>query len=180
MKAGQSIMKIYIKANDDYGFDSNGEAIDESTVNEMYRIAGEILDQSELAQLDPYVTISEDSFKYYATGTAWGAYLAYTIMTEISSDDLDLRKFYTDSDDSTMFIDLDGNGEVKMQFNIYVSNGNQIQVEITGVDVYENGRYTEYFDKNFYKLFDVEKICNHVKRLAEPVVNEIHSTLSNI
>lgn len=173
-------MKIYIKANDDYGFDSNGEAIDESTVDEMYRIAGEILDQSELAQLDPYVTISEESFKYYATGTAWGAYLAYTIMAEISSDDLDLRKFYTDSDDSTMFIDLNGNGEVKMQFNIYVRNGDQIQVELTEVDIYDGWRYTEYYDKNFYKLFDVEKICDHVKRLAEPVVNEIQATLSNI
>lgn len=177
-------MKIYIKANDDYdygfGFDSNGEAIDESTVDEMYRIAGEILDQSELAQLDPYVTISEDSFKYYATGTAWGADLAYTIMTEVSSDDLDLRKFYTDSDDSTMFIDLNGNGEVKMQFSIYVRNGNEIQVELTQVDIYDGWRYTEYYDKNFYKLFDVEKICDHVKRLAEPVVDEIHATLSNI
>lgn len=177
-------MKIYVKANDDYdygfGFDSNGEAIDESTVDEMYRIAGEILDQSELAQLDPYVTIYEDSFKYYATGSAWGADLAYTIMTEVSSDGLDLRKFYTDSDDSIMFVDLNGGGEVKMQFNIYVSNGDQIQVELIGADVYENGHYTEYFDKDFYKLFNVEKICDHMKRLAEPVVNEIHATLSNI
>lgn len=177
-------MKIYVKANDDfdygYGFDSNGEAIDESTVDEMYRIAGEILEQSELGQLDPDATIYEDSFKYFATGLAWGADLAYTIMMEISSDDLDLRKFYTDSDDSTMFIDLNSNSEVKMQFNIHVRRGNEIQVKLTQVDIYEGWRYTEYYDKNFYKLFDVEKICDYVKRLAEPVVNEIHSTLSNI
>lgn len=176
-------MKIYIKANDDfdygYGFDSNGEAIDESTVDEMYRIACEIVDTSELAEFG-VCDIADDSFKYYATGLAWGAALSYTIMFETSSDKIDLRYYYAQTDDHIMFPDLIRYGEVRMRFDIYVRNGDEIQVELTEVDVYENGRYTEDYDDAFYKLFDTDKLCEYVKRLAEPTVYEIHSTLSNI
>ena len=176
-------MKIYIKANDDYGFDSNGEAIDESTVNELYRIAGDILDQSELAKLDPYVTIDEDSFKYYATGSAWGAYLEYGIRFDAHSSKFDFKSFF-DWDkierEWISWIDPDSdNVLVTVRFFIAV-DGDTISADVEDITATIDGRYSEYETENYQNILDMGRFGESIRQLAEPVVNEIHSTLSNV
>lgn len=178
-------MKIYIKANDDYdyGFGFDGAAIDESTVDEMYRIAGEILDQSELAQLDPYVTIDEDSFKYYATGSAWGADLEYGIRFDAHSSKFDFKSFFNWGKierEQISWADPDSeNVLATVRFFIAV-DGDTISADVEDITVTIDGLYSEYETENYQNILDMGRFSKDIQHLAEPVVNEIHATLSNI
>ncbi len=180
-------MKRYIKSDDEmdygYGFDSNGDPIDESTVDEMYRIAeNEILPKSELGEFG-ICTIDDDSFEYYATGTAWGSHLEYTIMFELDPVAFAdrAREFSKDDDVFAMFIDLrDGRNQVVLRFDINV-NGSKFDVELVDMDITENGRdASQVIYDSFDKLFSKRKIENFVAELAEPTISQIHSTLSNL
>ena len=173
-------MKRYIKANDEYyGYDSNGEEIDESTVDALRQVVVyEVLPSTELAQLGN-VSLSEDSFKYTATGTAFGAYLQYTLDLSTTDDEIDVYSFMRPDWDDLM---LDFNREdnyVDFRFAINVK-GDNIDVVATDVDVYENGIYSEYYSKKFADAFDIDRICEVVREIAEPAVYNIKSTVSNI
>lgn len=180
-------MKIYIKANDDfdydYGFDSNGEAIDESTVDEMYRIACEILDQSELAKLDPYVTIDEDSFKYYATGSAWGAYLEYGIRFDAHSSKFDFKSFFDWGKierEQIAWADPDSEDVLATVRFFIAVDGDTISADVEDIAVTIDGRYSQYETENYQNFLDLGRFSEDIRKLADPVVNEIHFTLSNI
>ena len=180
-------MKIYVKANDDfdygYGFDSNGEAIDKSTVDEMYRIAGEILEQSELGRLDPYVTIDEDSFEYYATGSAWGAYLEYGIRFDAHSSKFDFKSFFDwDKIEREQIAWADPDSEsvlATVRFFIAV-DGDTISADVEDITVTIDGRYSQYDTEKYQNILDLGRFSKDIQQLAEPVVDEIHATLSDI
>ena len=100
-----------------YGFDSNGEAISESTVDELYRIAErEVLPTTELAKVDEYATIMEDTFEYYASSTYVG--VTYTISATFDTDDIDVVSYALPD---AYHYDFRGGNEVgELEFYIYV------------------------------------------------------------
>ena len=171
-------MKKYIHANDDwgYGFDSDGKAIDQSTVEELYRIADQdILPMTELGQMGA-ATIEEDSFEYHFGGGINGASLTYTIYFETDDENLDLMsfvkrnaKFYPDFRSEKY--------SAKIRFNIHVHLSN-IKVEFLEADVYENGVFSDYFSDDFREDFDWKRMQEIVKEIAEPAVDAIHQALS--
>ena len=173
-------MKIYVKGNNDYymGYDSDGNEIDESTVDALRGIITyEILPHSELAELGN-VDLDEDSFEYTATGTAFGAYMQYTLTLSTDSDEIDVYSFQRNHNEMMLDFSRDRN-YVMFHFNINV-DGDKINVTPEDIDVYENGTYSDYYSEKFSKAFDVPGICNMIAEMAEPVVREIHAKLSNL
>ena len=76
-----------------FGYDSNGDKIEESTVEELARIANETLyTYTTNKQCIDSFDIDANSFKegYYYTGTAWGANVNYDINVEITTDKFDI------------------------------------------------------------------------------------------
>lgn len=162
-----------INEDDRYrGYTQNGEEIDESTEEELYRIAeNEILPNTFLGKIGDYVTIDEDTFEYLATGTAFGAYLKYTIYLDWGAEyQPNIRKFYTDIHGDVFHRDwkLD---DIHINFNIYV-DGDKVTTEIADIDVYE--------PKNFEKVYDLDALCDAISEIAEKAAYEIKSKLSNI
>ena len=174
-------LRIAEGQNKYYGQTQNGEDIDESTVSELYRIAEyEVLPKTELAQMGE-VTIDEDSFEYFATGTAWGAYLKYDMYLTISQqiDDttpLDLINYIRQVDSLTYHV----GSVVEIQFKIKVNTDN-CDTRIESIDVYSpDSRYNDWDTNNFRKRLDYEYICDDVNPIANKAAEEIHRVLSNI
>ena len=176
--------KIYddsdeISVNSDFGFDSNGDPIDESTVDELYRVANsEVLPTTELSDLGD-VGIDEDSFEYFATGTAFGAYLKYTIMATIDGSKFGLNENYA-FDDNKGRPDFNfASNSCEIVFEIKVE-GERITTSIADVTIYSNGIFSSRYSDNFEEYWDAEKLCDAVTNIAEPAVSEIANVLSNI
>ena len=152
-------MVRYIKGNF-YGYDENGEEIDESTVEELYRIAEyEVLPTTELAKLDRNCTIDEDSFDYYASTTNWGSMVSFEIRLTITTDDIDVMK-YARPDATYLYDYRNGKnvGEIEMFIGV-------INNEIDAVDII-------YSDIDLSQ-YDTDAIEAYVKELAEPAVHKI-------
>lgn len=179
-------MKKYIKSADyssgddfGYGYDSNGDAIDQSTVEELYRIANqEILPNTELGRIGN-ADIAEDSFEFYFGGGIYGAVLDYTIDFDITDAELDLMSFVKPN--ARFYPDFNSNKyTANLQFTIVVHQDN-IRVDFFTADVYEDGTYSSYFSDDYFREnFDWRKMCEEIKKIAEPAVREIHRTLSNL
>lgn len=184
-------MKIYVKANDDYdygfGFDSNGGAIDESTVEELYRIAeNEILPDTVLAETCSYCDIDEDSLEYHATGTAFGADVTYTIYATITDKTVDLMTFVRP--DAEWIPDFNSerySADISLAIHVHNDSAN---VEFLEADVYDSMRegadrrftHSSYMSDEFREDFDIDAICAEIKRLADSAAREIHGVFSNI
>lgn len=152
-------MVRYIKGNS-YGYDANGDEIDESTVEELYRIAErEVLPTTELARIDRYCTIDEDTFDYYATTTNYGSYVSFDLYFTITTDDLDVMSFALPS--ARFLYDYKGGREVgEINFTIHVKNN-----EIKAIDIFDST-----IDLSKY---DTDGICDYVMTIAEPSIREI-------
>ena len=178
-------MKKYIKSADynsgddfGYGYDSNGEAIDFSTVQELYRIANQdILPQTELGQIGD-TDIDEDSFEFYFGGGIQGAVLDYIIHFDTTDEQLDLMSFVKPN--ARFYPDFNSDkytADIRFSIHVHMSN---IKVEFLEADVYENNTYSDYFSDDFREDFDWKRMQEIVKEIAEPAVREIHATLSNL
>ena len=162
-----------------FGYDSNGDPIDESTVDELYRIAErEVLPDTKLGQIGD-ATISEDSFEFYFSGGIYGALLKYDIDLDTDDEHIDLMnyikrnaRFYPDfrSDKYT----------AKINFIIHIDNMNTFDVELHEADVYEDDVHSTYFTDRFNEYIDIDRLCDAIREIAEPAVREIHCTLSNL
>lgn len=178
-------MKIYVEDSEydeDYGFgyDSNGEPIDESTVQELYRIANyEALPDTELFTLaaDGMCEIDEDSFEYYNTGTAFGPHLKYSITMYVNSDGIDINTFSTGKDSALAFNQTGVDAEFELKVHIMIS-GDTVNVEIVDADAYKNGTHSTFYSNKMKSSFDFDAICEHVKQYAEKASEEIHSAIS--
>lgn len=181
----ESLRNNTIKESD-YGYTQNGEEIDESTVDELYRMAEyELLPQSELARVfgADNISIDEDSFEYYATGTAWGAYMKYNILIDVNTGSygnrFNLNKFINPNyDDIRPDFDV-----TDVSFDIVVKvNGDEViaEVDLNPRNINIEGDITDWFAKRFSKMLDIEAIENDVETIAERDVYEIKSVLSNI
>lgn len=149
----------YIKGSS-YGYDANGEEIDESTVEELYRIAEyEVLPTTELAKIDRYCTIEEDSFDYYASTTNYGSMVSFNIRLTITTDDIDLMKYALP--DARWLYDY-RNGKKVDEIEMFIG---VINNEIDAVDII-------YSDIDLSK-YDTDAIEAYVKKIAEPAVRKI-------
>lgn len=172
-------MKLRID-EDNYGYDSDGNEIDESTVEELYRVANnEILAESELAQIGD-ADIDEDSWEVYNTGTAYGMNLIYNINFDVDSNAIDLEQFITGENILRPIFDTD-HATAKLNFVIHVYNGTDIEVELADYSVYDSGDFYNEYDTNKFKSYvNVKALEQLVKDMSQEVVNEIQGTLSNI
>lgn len=181
-------MKLTIKDADrrGFGYDQNGDPIDESMVEELYRIAeNEILPNSRLyREFGGDFDISEDSFEYYATGTAFGAQMSYIINAQIKSYgneiidvyDFVIKEYLKDE----IHLDYsDPEVMVYIDFDINVNTDNCDTV-INRIYVYNHGRYNEYDSDVLSRCFDYEKFGVYMNSIANELAEEIHAKLSNI
>ena len=151
-----------------YGFNSNGDPNDESTVDELCRIANEILQKSELAKIDPYVSIDRDTFKYYASSPhVEEEFYIYFNLTLSGQElyDMDVLQF---DDDRTLGWDIDADYE--FECDIIVKNG-EVRSFIW-VDVPEERSFEAYADYNVLE--------GYVEKLASPVAMDIYNGTTNI
>lgn len=181
----RNIRNNYIKESD-YGYTQNGEEIDESTVEELYRMAEyELLPQSELARVfgADNISIDEDTFEYYATGSAWGAYMKYDILIDVNTGSygnrFNLNKFINPNYD-----DIHPDFDVRdTSFDIVVKvDGDKVtaKVDLNPRNISIEDDYTDWFAKRFGRMLDIEAIEKDVETIAERDVYEIKSVLSNI
>lgn len=166
-----------------YGFDSNGDAIPESTVEELYRIAEyEILPQSELADYDEYVSINEDSWEFYMSSPYVNE--EYTIYLTLTNEDIDFNSYVRT--DETIHPDLSvgtsfAHYDAKIEFNIYAKDGRVDSVEISDVSIYRpDGAYDSYNTDKFDEMFDSEAIIEYVANLASKTVEDIYNGTTNL
>ena len=178
-------MKRYIRSSDDadfgygYGFDSNGDAIDYSTVEALFRVAeNEILPKSELNQKFYGCSIDEDNFEYHMSGTAWGAYLRYVIYVPANSDEIDINQFLRKDYDGLSIARFSGNTRAEIDFTIHV-NGDDIAVKRGEVSIYDPS-YNTYMTQLYDEALDWKALCDYVGQYAESAVSDIHAALSNI
>ena len=151
-----------------FGFDSNGEALTESTVDELRRIANEILQKSELAKIDPYTSIDEDTFKYYASSPhVEEEFYIYFNLTLSGQElyDMDVLEF---DDDRTLGWSI--NKDYEFECDIVVKNG-EVK-SIIWVDVPE--------EQLFEATADYNVLDDYVTKLASPVAMDIYNGTTNI
>lgn len=164
-----------------YGFDSNGEPIDESTVDEFYRIAThEILDKSEIANY-AVVDIDEDSFNVYATGLLTGTLCDYIIKCQLFTDGGAKEILNECLKEDAMYPDFNSdNNWAELYIDVEVENNEIKSVSLVDASVYDDFVYSDYYTKKIDEIYDIDKITEYVRKLVFTAVRDIAITLSNI
>ena len=161
-----------ITGEDDYGYgyDSNGDPIDESTVEELYRIAEyEILPKSKLAEYDEFVSIDEDSWEFYMSSPYVGE--SFDIHFDLTQDnDWFLNNNYVDFGGENDFKGWNASGESTLETVIKVKDGH-----VQAVEIPTSGRSSKYNAD-----FDYEAIKRFITELAAPVAMDIYNTTTNL
>jgi len=180
---------IKVKLNSNYGYDSNGTEIDESTVEELARVADEVLYQSLGEEYGfRHVEVDADSFKagFYNTGTAFGADVRYKINGTIESDNFDLTKCYNEGvpNLNTPGVDIAPNSRhayAVIDFTIDVHNQD---MEVTDLEItifkLLSMDFDEYDTKRAGEMFSYDKISDKLKAYFDDAVADIQYTVSNI
>ena len=169
-----------IEDEDDYGFGYtlDGDAITESDIEELYRIANsEILPNTELGELGD-ADIDEDTFEYVSTGTAFGAAISYDIILTIGDGAFDLDRRYALPDSGLHPSFQYGDNSAEITFTIHV-NEDSCETELSDASITNKGYYSDRYSDNFGDYWDVDALCDAVNKIAEKAAYEIHATLSN-
>lgn len=158
-----------ITGEDDFGFgfDSNGEAITESTVEELERIAQEILDKSSLAEIDKYADLH--NFNYY--GSLPYVQESFDISFVYTADYYELAKRDV-LDDETMYTTA---APYEITFNVRVKNGEVEYAECNNIAVQDN-----YYKEVPFRGFDIGKLEQFAAIMVAPVASEIYNATTNI
>lgn len=158
-----------ITGEDDFGFgfDSNGEAITESTVEELERIAQEILDKSSLAKIDKYADLH--NFNYY--GSLPYVQESFDISFVYTADYYELAKRDV-LDDGTMYTTA---APYEITFNVRVKNGEVEYAECNNIAVQDN-----YYKEVPFRGFDIGKLEQFAAIMVAPVASEIYNATTNI
>ena len=165
-----------------FGVDSYGETIDESTVSELYRIAEkEILPNTELAQIDPYVSIDEDSWDFYFGGVSNAGMMGvvkFYIHFKLTSDNINLNEYVLP--DAKLYPDFNYY-KASLDFDIYTENGKVTDVVLESADIYKSDNsYDDHFSGKFGEAFNTEALENYIEKLAAPAAEEIYNAVSNL
>jgi hypothetical protein len=164
----------YISGEDDevdfgYGYTTNGEAISESMVDELCRLANEILEKSELAKVSSWCDIDRDSFDYWCDGSAYVSE-KFTITFTYTAELMTFNKFVKEDAWWTP------SAEHGLGFEINVKDG---EIEsVTYTDKYWVGNSTPL--DNAADIFDMEALEAYIGELAAPVAMDIYNGTTNI
>ena len=180
------MIKVKLNSNFDFGYNSNGEEIDESTVEELYRITNEIINNKvKNPKSFDYIDVDEDSFKnsfYFSNG----AHVNYELIVKTSSDKLDISDCYNDRWDD-LFVQIyqnNGHAVVYLKFTLDVQNAD-IKFGTYHANVYEidaDGRevFSQYYTNKFEQAVDINKIFDKLCTAFEPAVRDALITISNL
>lgn len=176
-------MKIYVKANDQYeDFDDDYDYIPD--VSELYRLAEqEVLPETELYRLSKRqrCSIDEDSFDWHETGSAWGAYVTYTINIELRDSDINIWDFATGANQTMIdFGNKSRNDYFELSISIDIKNSEVVGMAVVEADAYDNGSYSDYYSNKLSTVFDFDAILEYIRPYAESAAIEIHGAVSNI
>lgn len=164
-----------------YGYDSNGVAITESTVEELFRIAKqELLRNGSLTKIfgANNVSVEEDSFNYYATGTAFGPVVEYTINLTINKKISELRKF-----ESCSYNSLKPCPDKNITFDVVINihdNMADVFIDNSTNNINIEDDYSDFFAKRFEAMYDTHKLKDYIKLLAENDLYDIKPIIANI
>ena len=159
-----------------FGFNSNGDPLTESDVEALYHIAEyEILPKSELAKIDEYVSIDEDSWKMYIAPPYAG--VDFYIHFKLSEKDVDFNEFVLP--DAKMVPDFNYY-TASLDFDIYTKDGELTDVVLEGKEIRNpDGSFSDYMVDRFGEIFNEEAIINYVEKLAESTVRDIYTSCVN-
>lgn len=166
-----------------YGFDSNGEAIDESTIEALYHMAEyEILPNTELGKIDQYASIDEDSWDYYFggfTNTGMLGVVKFYIHFHLTDETINLNEYALP--EATMFPNFQYY-TAKLDFDIYTENGEVKDIIFEGAEIREvkDNVYSKQYSEGFEKYYNVEAIKNYIETIATPSVEDIYSSVINL
>jgi hypothetical protein len=163
-----------------YGYDSNGVEIDESTVDGLYGIAEhEILPEEDIYILcDTNCSIDEDSFEYFATGTAFGSMLSFKLYADFEFSDSTIYDYI--NAEVTFLPDVTTAASAEIQTTIIVENNEIKDIQIDDILVFKDGMYSYGDSTEFEKVFDKESFKEAVRKITETTVYKMATVLSNI
>lgn len=162
----------YISGDDEqedwgYGFDSNGDPIDESTVDELCRIANEILEKSELVkQYDEYASIDRDTFDYYMSSPHVNEKF-YIYFTFTKDGQWLLDNGFVEFGDS--WVGWNVAEDYTFECDILVENG-----EVKDI------LYNDMPDNHSAELIDMPAVTEFIEKLASGVAMDIYNGTTNL
>lgn len=151
-----------------FGFDSNGDPIDESTVEELERIAQEIVYKSEIAKYDEYADVH--NFDYYVSSPYVSEKFDLTFTPEFTSDQMWSNGVVSNNQSG-----WDTSATYKLYINVRIKSGEVADISLNDVDM----RNSYAVDSALRNIDDVA-IKNWVGKLVAPVAMQIYNATSNI
>ena len=149
-----------------FGFTTNGEAISESMVDELCRIANEILEKSELAKYDEYTSIDRDTFDYWCDGSTYVSEKFYIYFTFTQNGGWFINNDMVDFSDSRGISEVE---EFTFECNISIKDGEVVEV-----------LYNDMPDNYSADMIDVPALTEYIEKLAAPVAGDIYNGTTNI
>lgn len=149
-----------------FGFTTSGEAISESMVDELCRIANEILEKSELAKYDEYTSIDRDTFDYWCDGSTYVSEKFYIYFTFTQNGGWFINNDMVDFSDSRGISEVE---EFTFECNISIKDGEVVEV-----------LYNDMPDNYSADMIDVPALTEYIEKLAAPVARDIYNGTTNI
>lgn len=149
-----------------FGFTTSGEAISESMVDELCRIANEILEKSELAKYDEYTSIDRDTFDYWSDGSTYVSEKFYIYFTFTQNGGWFINNNMVDFSDSRGISETE---EFTFECDISIKDGEVVEV-----------LYNDMPDNYSADMIDVPALTEYIEKLATPVARDIYNGTTNI
>lgn len=149
-----------------FGFTTSGEAISESMVDELCRIANEILEKSELAKYDEYTSIDRDTFDYWCNGSTYVSEKFYIYFTFTQNGGWFINNDMVDFSDSRGISETE---EFTFECDINIKDGKVVEV-----------LYNDMPDNYSADMIDVPALTEYIEKLATPVARDIYNGTTNI
>jgi len=149
-----------------FGFTTNGEAISESMVDELCRIANEILEKSELAKYDEYTSIDRDTFDYWCNGSTYVSEKFYIYFTFTQNGGWFINNDMVDFSDSRGISETE---EFTFECDINIKDGKVVEV-----------LYNDMPDNYSADMIDVPALTEYIEKLVAPVAGDIYNGTTNI
>ena len=149
-----------------FGFTTNGEAISESMVDELCRIANEILEKSELAEYDEYTSIDRDTFDYWCDGSTYVSEKFYIYFTFTQNGGWFINNDMVDFSDSRGISETE---EFTFECDINIKDGKVVEV-----------LYNDMPDNYSADMINVPALTEYIEKLATPVARDIYDGTTNI
>lgn len=149
-----------------FGFTTSGEAISESMVDELCRIANEILEKSELAKYDEYTSIDRDTFDYWCNGSTYVSEKFYIYFTFTQNGGWFINNDMVDFSDSRGISEAE---EFTFECDISIKDGEVVEV-----------LYNDMPDNYSADMIDVPALTEYIEKLAAPVARDIYNGTTNI